>query len=385
MKNWKYLLSALLILGIMTSCLKGDGWEPYVPQEPQAPVLTDDLQVHLSSTVIRADGEDYATVTVYKNKKVVKRDLAFYTYPDNQPIEFPGGRYTATEPGELTFWVAYETENTRKTPTTITAVNFEIPDRIEDPQPTSTDFAKKVLALKFTGTNCGYCPFMTNLVYELTREEFYAENVVLADCHSYNSTDPAYLTSPRLEQGFPVSVYPTMVVDMKYYTSDYNSLSTLQYCVDSAYGEGKASAAISVNSAMIGSQVVAHVAVKVAESNEYRVGAFLMENGIYGRQTNNLKQNQLVEEIDYNTHNHAIRVADCQISRSDFTFRGHELGRLEAGAQADYVFTLDLNEGWVRENCYLVFFVTKLDGSSFSIANVIETEGLEVQVPFAYN
>lgn len=392
MKNWKTLLFAAFTVALMTSCLKGDGWEPFTPptpDEPNVPVLTDDLQVHLSASVIQANGEDYCTITVYKDKKVVKSDLSFYTYPDNEPISFPKGRYTATEPGELSFWVNYGTENTRQNPTTITAVNLEIPDRIEDSQPTSMDFRKQVLALKFTGTNCGFCPYMTNMVYELTHDEesgaFYEEHVIFADCHSYNSTDPAYLVSPRLEQGFPVAGYPTMVIDMKYATSDYRNLASMQQLIDTSYGDGVATSAISVNAVLVGQQVVAHVAVKVSEANDYKVGAFLMENGISGRQTSNLKSNEMIEEIDYNTHNHAIRVADCQVSRNDFTFRGHELGHLEAGAVADYVFTIDLKEEYVKENCYLVFFSTQRSGNGYMISNVIETEGLDAQIPFRYN
>ena len=389
MKNWKYLLLSLLSLGVMTSCLKGDGWEPYEPEKPQVPVLTDDLQIHLSATVIQANGEDYTTITVYKNKKVLKDGYAFYTYPGNEPISFPTGRYSATEPGELSFWVSYGTENTYKTPTTITAINFEIPERVEDPQPDSNNFSRKVLALKFTGTNCGYCPYMTNLVYNLTHDEtfgeYYDNILVQADCHSYNPTDPAYLVSPRLEQGFPLSGYPTMVIDMMYSFSNYNNFDLLKSTIDNSYGDGVADAAISVNSKVVGSQVVAHVAVKVSETNQYRVGAFLMENGISGRQTNNLKPNEVIEEIDYNTHNHAIRVADCQTSRNDFSFRGLELGTLTAGSVADKVFTIKIDDSWVRENCYLVFFVTAKTGSSFPVVNVIETESLEAELPFAYN
>ncbi len=84
----------------------------------------------------------------------------YYSLPDNTEFKFPNGVYTTTTAGSFSFWVAYKTENTIKTPSTITAVNFAIPDRPADPNPSSTSFVRRVLVMQFTGTGCGYCPLI---------------------------------------------------------------------------------------------------------------------------------------------------------------------------------------------------------------------------------
>lgn len=124
------------------------------------------LQVTASTTVINADGQDAARINVYYDKVKLSLDaVAFYDAKSNDVLDLSKFTiedntlvYTVTEPGEFSFWVAYKTHNTKDRPTTISAVEFSVPDAPEDPQPDNTSFVRRTLITQFTGLGCGYCP-----------------------------------------------------------------------------------------------------------------------------------------------------------------------------------------------------------------------------------
>lgn len=214
------------------------------------------LFVYLSSTVVRADGKDAVTVKVFFDGAEITDEATCYRLPDNTEVDLSSGVYTTTETGTFSFWVSYKTENTFATPSTITAVDFAIPERPTDPNPSSTNFVRRVQVLQFTGTGCGFCPLMMTTLRNLKENQTYADKFLVAACHSYNASDPMYLgsTGSSLASAFGVNSYPSVVMDMRAMSAN-STESYVRNLLESNYNRADAFAGIAVHSELSGNTV----------------------------------------------------------------------------------------------------------------------------------
>lgn len=342
------------------------------PENDEIDVPSKGLFVYLSTTLIRADGADAVRIKVFFDGDEVTDQASYYRLPDNTEVDLSNGRYTATTAGTFSFWVAYKTENTISTPSTITAVDFEIPDRPTDPNPSSTNFVRRVQALQFTGTGCGYCPLMMTSLRNMAADASLADKFLVAACHSYNASDPMYLGS-GMSNAFGINSYPTVVMDMRS-VSTSSAETYVRNLLGTNYNRTEALAGIAVHSEMSGNTVVAHVVVKAAREKSFRVGVMVLEDGIYASQSN---YNNLPG--DFNTHNNTIRLVDATR-----TYKGYELGTIKPGAVVDQLFALNIDEKWNQENCRLMVYVCADEGSGVYVNNVIATDALVANRPFEY-
>ncbi|HIZ86558.1 MAG TPA: Omp28-related outer membrane protein, partial [Candidatus Coprenecus pullistercoris] len=141
--------------------------------------------------------------------------------------------------------------------------------------------------------------------------------------------------------------------DMYIAFSSYYNESALRTIIDNAYMRSGTKAGISARAELNGSTLVVLASVKAAETSEFRIGAWLLEDGIEGRQSNYYPDSWT---DDFDTHDNCIRIADSRVSNSNFT--GHSLGTVKAGQTAEYAFVMTVDEKWNAENCHLVLFVT---------------------------
>ena len=139
MKFKKFIIPALCMAMLSAGC---SGQDPVTPGNGQNgnggtnENIENGLQVTASTTVINADGQDAARINVYYDKVKLSLDaVAFYDAKSNDVLDLSKFTiedntlvYTVTEPGEFSFWVAYKTHNTKDRPTTISAVEFSVPD-----------------------------------------------------------------------------------------------------------------------------------------------------------------------------------------------------------------------------------------------------------------
>lgn len=371
MKTFKYLLwtaaaCCLAACGSDSDDPGSDSGNPGTGSEKS------ELTVELSKTLMQADGLDYVKITVTYGETDVTGEAEFYSYPDSEKIDLnlTDGKYTTTTAGTLKFWVAYETSNTYSNPSTITAVEFEMPERVEDPQPDNLDFVRRVLAIDFTGTACGYCPRVVAAFRSLAENDAYKDKYVLVADHSYNATDPMY-RDMLLANKFRISSYPTVIVDMR--NDGQSTENTIANAINTCYNRMDAPAGISVCAKVSGDNVIAHVAVKAAETNDYYLGAMVLESNIEATQAN------YGTIGDFSIHENAIRLIDATQ-----TLYGYELGTINSGSVVDKQFVLALNEKWKKEDCHLVFYLCAPEGNFITVCNVIATEGLEEEKPFEY-
>ena len=393
MKTLRLLAILCTTLLLCNSCLKGIGWEEEQRENQNPDVPQTGLELTATPSTIIANGEDYAVLEVKFNGETLTEGFTLYDDEDNI-VELENMEFHTTTAGKYKFWAAYKSYNSETI--TITAKEPENdtpepPQGPEDNDPENINFKRRVLLIQFTGTGCGYCPGMSAALKECLQYESFADSVVLTAAHRYNSSDPAYLANYALDQAMGITGYPSLVADMYYMTSLYNNMAKFIRAdlLPATIDRTTTKAGISAVSYIEEDQVIIKATVKAAEESLFRIGAWLIEDGIYGQQSN-----YGIAEGNFDIHDNCIRVADSKVTSSDYT--GHDIGPVDEdgnvqpikkGETAEYTFTIDLKDKWKRENCSLVIFVTapeKVQGrESFFVNNVIEMP-LEGEVAFEY-
>ena len=361
--------------------------------EPDDEVTTaEGITLSVDKDVIKCDGNDAATFTVKADDgTVIKEGVTFFDADMNE-LDIKDFRFTTTEAGEYTFWAAYKTFNSdSKNPVRVRAINATAPSIVADPKPESKSFVRRVFISQFTGTGCGFCPSMVYIMKNAFAKNNLDGKYVLAASHSYNTNDPAYISSPNAGN-FGGTGYPYLALDMAVGYGDYTSESKFTQIFNARYNAEQAKVGISANpkfevallpNASGGKDdcLLVRVQVKAAEAGEYAVGAWLLEDKIYGKQTDGQGIKGLDPDHDYDTHNNCVRVAD---SKNGTTWLGHPLGKIEAGKTAEKTFLLKVNKAWKMENMHMAIFVAAAnEKGQYSVNNVIDCP-VDKPTPFEY-
>lgn len=344
-----------------------------VTPEPEAPD-EDGLVITLSKSVIKSDGVDEATLRVYLDGELLTEGYTLYDGESNV-LDLPDMTFSASEPGTYEFWASYGIHISETV--SIAAIEVDPPVLPEDPEPENLSFYRRIFLTQFTGTGCGYCPLMINSLRRAFADEYWANHAVLAAAHTYAGGDPAYFEGP-IAAAFGVSGYPTLVGNMAFSTGYYN-VDTAESLMELTEERTETTAGISVASSTDGNLLAVLVSVKSADTREYKVGAWLLEDGIYGKQSN---YNSSLEG-DFDTHDNCLRIADSRPPRSSYD--GYSLGEIKSGDTAEYVFVMELDEEWVFENLHLAVFVTSYDEDlkTWPVNNVVDC-GIGETVEFEY-
>ncbi len=334
------------------------------------------FRLSVSPKMILADGEHAAVFDARVGNKKVTNGVIFFD-TDNNEVSMPGMKFTTTTPGTYTFWAMYGDQFSEEV--TITAVE-ELPaagDLPEDPNPGSTSFERKVMLIKFTGTGCGWCPQMTDRLHSMPAA--LSKKCVLTEAHCYNEDDPMYLWSAALHNTMAVGGFPTLGVDFHSTTAAYSSQGLVNSLVQDAVDREDAKAGIAVCASYnsVTRMVAIKAEVKAAVTANYRIGAWLLEDGISATQSNNGG----TIGSDYDTHNNAVRIADSKVTNSDYT--GYYLGEIQAGEKMQFEFNplkMEVEESWNADNCHVVVFITTESsepnelGQTWFVNNVVDCQ-----------
>lgn len=343
-----------------------------------------ELRLVIDKDVIQADGTDAATLKVMLGDQDVTATSEIYDENDNL-LNLAEGKFVATEVGEYKFYANYGTLSTYnksaddKGLTLIKAINVAVPAAVEDPQPANTSFVHRAFLTQYTGTECGYCPMMIYKLRQLMNDEekTIPNKAVLAAAHSgYNGSDPAAINAPQSPGG-----YPYLHVDLVNGFTNNTGITVLYSLINDSVSS-PAAAGISVSPIYYESEgtLVVKVAVKAAAEGIFNVGAWLLEDDIYGQQTDY----EGVGDDSYDIHENCVRIAD---SNYKGTFFGHLLGELSAGEVAEKTFVMTLKNKWKVENMHLAVFVSKgvVKGSriEYSVCNAVDVP-INAPTPFEY-
>lgn len=404
--NYASLLMAAVVLFSCQGTVDPDQIEPNPDPNPEKPTPEkpkpepEDLELKLTASrnLVQVN-VDEVILTVYLGDEVITDDVTFYD-GNFKVLNIPNFRYIAPKAGDQVIWASYGTYNSDEI--LIKAIDIPIPETPEDPQPESTDFKARVLMTEFTTTGCAYCPNMKILLHNALSDENVADKVVLTACHSgliNGKADPAFVKT-TFDDFCNVSGFPNVNFDMYYSFGNYTvGASEMRQLINDMYSvKADVAAGIAVNSALYDESLVAKVTVKAAVDAEYRVGAFLLEDGIYGVQSGGSAEDWM------NTHDGVIRYIDSQYGKDQYF--GHSVGVVEKGCTADYVFDWDLDVIWsegalkgeqygnyywdefVMENLHLVVFVSTIGtddkGNQFYYVNNVIDCPINGLTPYEY-
>lgn len=366
MKRLVSIFSAISLLALMSACTPTPvpGGDDNNDQTEGGSKPLGELTLTVDEPVIRADGQSAATFTVMVGETVVTEGVQFYDGND-KPVELTDMKFTTTTAGTYSFWVSYKTKFSEKVE--IVAMSAMVPVIPTDPQPSSTDFHRRSLLIQFTGTGCGYCPFMINIIRRLAADSSYSDKYVHAACHSYNDPDPAYIQT-TLPSAMGVGGYPNAIFNLDKTTRfSYNiSDAAIKDYIDSKYEQG-ARVAVAGACVVDGSQLVLRAGIKAGTTGSYRLAAWVLEDGIVGKQTSYNVPDEF--GIGFDVHENCIRYIYGQNAAKDFTGKSF---KLEEGETADMFVIFDMPSYWVTENLHVVVFASAQDGTSYLVNNCVD-------------
>lgn len=340
------------------------------------------LKLVSDKNLIQTFGGDYATLTLTLDGVPVTEGVTFFD-GSNKVVEIPDFKFSSDKVGEFKIWANYGTYNSETI--TIKAIDIEIPETPADPQPSNTDFKTKVLLTEFTTVGCSACPSMKRILHELESDASVADKIVFTEAHTGlvgGIADPCYLHNSSFEEFCMITGFPTVKLDLASTFNNGNNLEIKSAVSQIHAAKEDIAPGIAVNSVMEDGKVVAKVTVKAKVSSSYRVGAFLLEDGIHATQTNAGDASWM------HNHDNVIRYVDAQYKTSFF---GIPVAEIEAGKTGDIMFSWILDDIWTYgsekgeinggiawperndEKLHMVVFATMSDGQGgYVIANVID-------------
>ena len=366
MKRLVSIFSAISLLALMSACTPTPvpGGDDKNDQTEGGSKPLGELTLTVDEPVIRADGQSVATFTVMVGETVVTEGVQFYDGND-KPVELPDMKFTTTTAGTYSFWVSYKTKFSEKVE--IMAMSAMVPVIPTDPKPESSDFHRRSLLIQFTGTGCGYCPLMVNTIRRLASDTSYADKFVHTACHTYNDTDPAYIQT-NLTGAMGVGAYPSCIFNLDKTTLFQTNTSdaAIKDYLDKKYDEG---ARVGVAGACVtdGSQLVLRAGIKAGKAGSYRLAAWVLEDGIVGKQQNYMAKDEF--GMGFDVHDNCIRAIYGQNASKDFT---GQTFNFEAGETGDMFVIFDMPSYWVQENLHVVVFASAQDGTTYTVNNCID-------------
>ncbi len=352
------------------------------------------LTMEIDNTVIPIN-TGRATFTIKFNGKVVESGYKIYKNGTETKLPTDANKkpyFVSKETGTYSFYVTYNiTESTKNKPISVQVINDAIPDRAEDPNPSSTSFKRRAMVMQFTGTDCGYCPYIIEPLETMAADAAYKDKFSWAAIHTFNSDDPAAPcnSSDYTKLSFAaayggISGYPTVLFDLTSQVGNLGSvavnLANLKKAVDNSVAN-PAAAGISATMTLDENNrvVTARVSVKAKDAKVYRVSMWVLEDNIRADQNGS-------STIKW--HDNALRyVARGADGSADYY--GYPLNEgkaMSAGQVCDYVFAVNISNQSVNlANCQLLFFVTTSVGNSYTVVNSAVTKDLKTALPFEYN
>ena len=266
--------------------------------------------------------------------------------------------FTPTVDGDYTFYAVVGDAISKDFKVTVTP---EVPALPEDTDAANTSFKHRILLVDHTGNTCGYCPHMMKALKEIEESGDFDGKYYEAMSHSYANTDPAFSgAAASISSHYGLQGYPTLTYNFYHPTSSSYNAEHIKGQINALWKES-ADAGIAASTNMAAKSVVVNAEVKAAVDGEYSITAWLLEDGIYAKQTNATAEWM-------NTHNNAIRQA---ATTSPLT--GYELGTLKTGETAEQILNLTIaRDTWNRDNMKVMLIVSKKgDNKKFDVANVV--------------
>ena len=342
------------------------------------------LRLTADKDVIQSDGNDVVTFKVMEGDKDVTSEAFIY---DEDGNEITGAVFSATEDGEYGFWALYGSKKTLDKSRddnnlyVVKAISVAVPEAVADPQPGKKSFVHRAFLTQYTGVECPNCPLMIRLIKALIADKTIPTKAVHAAVHSFKSNDPAYIVWPK------TTSYPYLTVDgiQGYKAALSSQPEDIASLVEASIAE-EAKAGISVNPVYYEDKgmLVVKVSVKAAVDGLFNVGAWLLEDGVYGAQSDSFG----IADDSYSVHENCVRVSDSKFYHNGmWTIFGHELGTIKSGDVATKTFVMNVKRSWNEDNLHLAVFASYGEANgkkvTYSVCNAVDVP-IDAPTPFEY-
>ena len=352
-----------------TGSIGGDNPDPENPSGA--------LMLNVSSRFLAADGTDAIVFKVTKGDSDLTADAAIFNMDTSAELSSPS--FSTTQAGTYKFFASYGNEITEIV--AITAVSG-VPELPADPNPSRYEgFRRHVLITQFTSCECTYCPWASASLIEYFKANTSGDAIHAGVHVSIPSADNMVNESSlAIKNVVIVSSAPTVGFDLRKDLRFTMSTSGLTQniaanvkllennvakllALDTPCG---ISAAVTATTTRI--QVNAHV--KIAIDGDYRISAWLLEDGIKEQQINGTG----IKGYDFDTHNNVVR-AISNVSYVPGDLLGAD-GSLVKGDSERFFVTFDLKQAKVANaaNCKVLIVVSTHDAKSptvYYVANLI--------------
>lgn len=235
----------------------------------------------------------------------------------------------------------------------VTKDTIEVAQHAELVPDFSQDFTRRSLAVRFTGNWCGYCPVMNKALHEAIEQ--YPDRIVAMNLYS-GSGALTYSNIYTWENNFAIQGYPTAYVNhyaevgnMRDYTETRDVfISLAQEAVNTS--ELASNTAIGGVASIVADSVVVTVNVASKTAGAYYLNAFLLEDGVFGQQSDYLG---VVE--DQNNYEHS------NIVRASLTADFGDVYALSAEGNQEITLSIPMPANVVNpDNLHVVVYTTKV-------------------------
>lgn len=235
----------------------------------------------------------------------------------------------------------------------VTKDTIEVAQHAELVPDFSQDFTRRSLAVRFTGNWCGYCPVMNKALHEAIEQ--YPDRIVAMNLYS-GSGALTYSNIYTWENNFAIQGYPTAYVNHYAEVGNMTDYTVTRDVFISLAQEAVSTSELASNTAIggvasiVADSVVVTVNVASKAAGAYYLNAFLLEDGVFGQQSDYLG---VVE--DQNNYEHS------NIVRASLTADFGDVYALSAEGNQEITLSIPMPANVVNpDNLHVVVYTTKV-------------------------
>lgn len=325
------------------------------------------ITISVDKAFLMSDGADCATIKVEQtladgSKKDITAESDIYVNNGRQPLS--SSSFSTEEAGEYRFYAVHDVNITEE----VSVFAYDaLPHAPADPQPENTTFSHRLMLVQHTGTACVNCPRMMESLRVLAADDAYNTLYSHVACHSFRMAgveeDPcaseAAANFSRLYN--PEDSYPILTFNFTK-TATGTAINEIRNQIDELSKES-VNAGICAEAIESNGDILVDINVKVAQSGDYRVGVWVLEDDIHGIQSG-------ASEAWHNTHENALR-AMITNAGSKTIMVGETAEELKTAKNMSKTFRITPESDWKAENCKFMIFVTAPSGDSYDLVNSV--------------
>jgi len=306
-------------------------------------VIPSKVEILSDKTEIIWSGTDTASFTVIVDGKTVN-DAEIYQVGDIQDIRIDNQWFTSKVNGVYTFYALYSGVKSN-----IIHINVK-----------PAQFLKRSVIMEAVATWCGFSPQMIMAFHEVRAE--YSDYIDIVSMHCHNSLlESTEIRGEELLSFMGREGTPFGFIDL------FQQLTRTKDAIVRAYSDMKmiypVTSSVAISSHTTTDSIIVKLKIKASQTNEYSVGAIIVEDNIVKRQR---------FYPDFQTHDNAYYdetfvhygVATYQIPGTEF-HTGVPLGVISEGNEASYSFSIPLDKTVTPDrtvnlnNCRVIAYVMK--------------------------